>query len=201
MPISARRAPEGGREVPDRAISWLYDEPAEVDSPAAAISPNEDIVGPGLATAAPHRVYVVGPKEVGAGRLLAGARAQGWRYLLLRDEEVVGTVTFQPDADTGELVFSHVTDGPFVAATVEGIQVAERIPEVAAGDFELRLLDAPALHLRSLWLHSDDRNFLIPLAPAPPPVEAYRVYSEIDLRAVLQNLAVERPSYAEEVGG
>jgi len=70
-----------------------------------------------------------------------------------------------------------VSAGPFPAATAAVIDRAEDLPEVRAGDVELRILEVNALHLTAAWLAGDEQVF-IPLEPAPPFVHAGQAYAE-----------------------
>jgi hypothetical protein len=199
MPILTANVPHGGDEVISRAIAPLFLQSDEKSSPVGSIDAEGGtlIVEP----AAPHMVFVVGLDDISEGRLLASARQDGWRYLLLRGEEAVASATLEQDDETGGVEFSHLTQGPFVDSTVEGIRRVEALPQVEVEDFELRLLDAPALYLRTLWLHGNDRDLLVPLAPAPPSVEPYRAYTENELLDAIRDSAQTRLGDEADVGG
>ena len=197
MAIRTPNEPNGAREAITRAIPPLF----AGGTGTGPLPPIEGDAGAALESAAPHPVFVVGLHTVAQGRLLTGARQLGWRYLLLQGENAVATITLQRDAETEEFVFSHLTRGPYVAATVEGIDVAEHRPEIEEDDFELRLLDVPAVSLRTIWLHGETADLLIPLAPAPAPIEAHRVYREEELLDSLRRLAGRWTGRADDAGG
>lgn len=199
MTIRLADVPEGGAEMIGRAIAPLFlQQPGGSGSgPVAGTEGGGLIVEP----AAPHPVFVAGIQDVLDERLLSSAQQGGWRYLLLRGDEAVGSATVEQDAATGGLAFSHVTQGPFVDSTVEGIRRADQIARHTDEDFVLRLLDIPALYLRTLWLHGTNSDLLMPLDPVPPPLEAYRVYSEKELVDAVHASAARRAAYGDHVGG
>src|SRR5205814_7734225 len=65
------------------------------------------------------------------------------------------------------LQFLGLTHGPFTGATVEALHAAERMPKVAAADYDMRLLKIPAVYLAALWLHADNDDILIPMGNPP----------------------------------
>lgn len=186
MPIHTKQAPDGCEAMIRDALGAML-------RPGAP-GPTE--------TAAPHPVYLAGLAELAEGRLLDAARENGWRYLLISGDQAVATATVGTGQGTG-MEFSHVTQGPFVEATVEGLRRAEALDEVASGDYELRLLDVPALYLRALWLHGQggEGEMLIPLPPSPDGIEPYRAYSEPELVGALHAAAVERLTLPDDFGG
>lgn len=87
---------------------------------------------------------------------------------------------------------SHVNVGPFVAATEKAILLAEALPEVVAGGYELRLLRFAALHLVALWLKCDDPSrpdLLVPLPPARDSLVPGRAYPAPELLELLREPA------------
>jgi hypothetical protein len=93
------------------------------------------------------------------------------------------------------------TEGPYDAQTVRLISAAE--VSLDLGDAEVRALRVPALHLMALWLHALDgqRDVLVPMSPAPLPVEPGRFYPAEELLAILSELAAERRDAPPDSGG
>ena len=109
-------------------------------------------------------------------------------------ERVLASVELAGDAGESPLL----NGGPYVAATATAIDELERLPEVAAGDYELRLLKVPALHVAAAWLVGGHR-LVVPLAPAPSFLEAGHRYTEEEFVAALREpaqraLASQAPS-------
>jgi len=146
-----------------------------------------------LDVAVPHPVYAVGLEQIVQGELLSAASLVAWRYLLLDDQQVQCAVEVDVRADDGQLNFSHINRGPFVANSVQSITVAETLAPVQQNDYELRLLKIPGLYLLALWLHGPD-EIILPIAPSISGLVANVPYSESDLLTVLQPMAEARLS-------
>jgi hypothetical protein len=125
-----------------------------------------------LELVAPHRVYVLPFDAVRHGQL-SRATFAGWRFLIVAGDNVIASADVQDDV--GHSVVVSV--GPLAASTAAVIDHAGDLPEVRAGDVELRILKANALYLTTAWLANGHQLF-IPLEPAPSFVQAGRAYTE-----------------------
>jgi hypothetical protein len=185
MGLTAKAPPAGGSGIIREALANLASgPPTDLESLAAGAPSNLNI-------AAPHPFYFVGLTDVAEGRLLAGAILKGWRYIVLQDDETIGTANLIVSEQDQSLQFSHISHGPFAQNTVEGIRRAESLPDVANDDYELRLLDIPGLYVVALWLHGVDDK-LIPLPPTNRVLEPYKSYSEGEMTAALREPALQR---------
>jgi hypothetical protein len=187
MSIRQADGPPGGREILAQAIAPLVAREISVASRMAART--EEGTGLEVDLAAPHEVFVAGLRDVAEGRLLAAAQRQGWRYLVARGERAVGSAPLRFDARSNEWTFSHLTRGRYVDATVRAIDAAVHAEQVKEDEYDLRLLDIPVLHLRTLWLHADASDLLVPLAPTPGRLRPDRVYTEQELLGAVRELA------------
>jgi hypothetical protein len=153
-----------------------------------------------LDIAAPHDVYTLGLDALAAGSGLEAAEPVARRVLLMRAEEAVATAELA-DPDAGEGL--SATEGPFTASTASTIAAVESWPQVAGGDYELRLLRLPALYLMALWLkdRSGNDDLLVPLDPAPTGLEAGRRYEEGELLRELRELAAARAAVDDDEEG
>ncbi len=124
---------------------------------------------------APHPVYIAAAQDVVDGRVLANARLTGWRAIASKDGEPRAAV----ETD------GSVNEGPFVAGTVEAVGVAEQRFGADARDYELRLLRIPAVYAVAIWLHAEDDDLLIPVAPAPASLRANEPAAEAAFTAAL----------------
>lgn len=187
MAIYLPAPPEEGLEVLRAAIARLKRRPETHTFAATADAASQDI-----SVSAPHRVYFVGANEVASGRLLGAALLAGWRYIVLAGEQPLLAAELSFAAEGQPLEFSHTNAGPFVEATIKGVRVAEGLAEIRAGDFELRLLEAPGLCLTALWFHAEQNDFLLPLPPAPNGLRPYHLHTEEELLAALGESATSR---------
>jgi len=142
----------------------------------------------------PHAVYYVSLDALAQGRLLDAATQTSWRYLLVQDDAPIAEAELSVGASGARgakgtrakpLQFLGLTHGPFTAATVEALHAAERMPKVAAADYDLRLLKIPAVYLAALWLHADNDDILIPMGNPPAGLKQNRPYTE---KAVIKAL-------------
>jgi len=138
-----------------------------------------------LELAAPHRVYVL-PFDAVRDKQLSRAVFAGWRFLIVAGDNVIASAEVLDDAEHSVVVNA----GPFAAATAAAIGRLENLPEVQAGDVELRILKINALYLVAVWLVGDEQ-MIIPLEPAPPFVQAGRAYNEHSFFEALSQPAVK----------
>jgi hypothetical protein len=143
---------------------------------------------------APHGVYSLGVDELAKGRGLAETTQVAKEFLVMEGPSAIASVEQDP---AGGSVSS--TEGPFVAATAQAIRQAEEDPELADGDYELRALRVPGLYLMAVWLKDleGDGDVVIPLEPAPAPLEAGRSYRLPELERELASMSRERLSFED----
>ncbi len=145
----------------------------------------------------PHAVYYVPLDALAQGKLLDAATQTSWRYLLVQDDEPIAEAELSAGTTSAKgakgvkrarakpLQFLGLTHGPFTAATVEALHAAERMPKVAAANYDMRLLKIPAVYLAALWLHADNDDILIPMGNPPGGLKKNRPYTE---KAVIKAL-------------
>ncbi|MCX5588098.1 hypothetical protein ACFV0H_17025 [Streptomyces erythrochromogenes] len=117
-------------------------------------------------------------------------RLVGWRFLIRSGDRHVAAADTRltPDGWT----FSHFFEGPYVAATERALRQAELL----GTSYQPRLLSVPELYMLTLWLHGAvgadaaaglpaGEDLLVPLAPAPPGIAAYRPHPVSELLPVL----------------
>ena len=139
-----------------------------------------------LVLAGAHEVYDLGLSDAAQGRLLEAARFVAWRFLVLMDEAPVGAVEVAPSATASGYIFASFNEGPYVAATVEGIRTAEVLGHQP--HHTLRLVRVPSLYLVLLWLPGPPET-LIALPPVPRGVQPYVAYDRERLRALVVPMA------------
>ena len=159
-------------------------------------------IKPPLQVSAPHAVYTVGARNARDGKVLSAAQHSGWRCIVFDGE----SETFSGEVDRlgeGEELprFSHLTSGPSVWGTVDILLSAEARPDIVQGDFELRYLKVSGLYVASLWLYdrsSSGADLIVPLQPAPPPLEPGRFYRIRDFVEAVRVIAVRRLEFGED---
>jgi hypothetical protein len=142
---------------------------------------------------APHPVFQLSLEDVSAGKGVEAARQSGWRFLMGQASTQGGTAGEVHGAGPA-YEFGGISHGAHVGQMVETLQRAERLREVADGEFELRLLRVPALYVVAVWL-KDQRaanDLLIPIPPTRPPLVVGQPYTTADFERVLKQVAGER---------
>ncbi|MER5929216.1 hypothetical protein [Streptomyces sp. NPDC002054] len=131
-------------------------------------------------------------------RVIAGGRPPrtrltAWRFLIRGGDRYVAAADTRLTPDGW--AFSHFFEGPYVAATERALRQAESLGSLGSG-YQARLLSVPELYMLTLWLHGAvgadpaaglpaAADLLIPLAPAPPGIAAYRPHPVSELLPVL----------------
>lgn len=161
---------------------------------------NKDFAGrPGLA--APHRLHGLSLDEVARGPDLSSTAPTLLRLVVLEgsDPIAIAELATGPDGTVGG--FRGFIRGQSVRGTVEGIEVAEGLPAVQAGSFELRAVGVPALHIQALWLKDDGGgdDIVIPIAPVPPPLVAGQPVPPVEFFSPLQEIARQRLAVTDRV--
>jgi len=186
MPIIHPEGPADGLGELSRVLSDFFGNPDLVSSTALkALDPHN------LAAANPHHRYTVGMRRLADGHFLDAAEAHGWRYLLLEGDRAVGEFTLSEESVEGKLDFQSLTTGKIPAGCLTAHYVAEGLPKVAKGDWELSLIEAPALPFCALWLRdrSAPDDLFVPVTPVNLGLDARRGYSAAELQPVLQKAA------------
>jgi hypothetical protein len=133
----------------------------------------------------PHEVFTLSPDAVRAGHALNDAESTGWRYLagVARGQASGGAAPASSVVEVattgGGSKFSHRQMGWMGAETQKAIGVAEQLPEVGSGDYDLRMLRLPGIaRTDAIWL-KDNRgaeDLVVPIASASSHIEAGVAY-------------------------
>jgi hypothetical protein len=147
-----------------------------------------------LGLAAPHDVYSLGLTDIAEGASLDAATVVGRRFLVMDGSAPIASAELS-DSETG--AGFQTNEGPYVEATATAIARAEVDPQLANDDFEIRVLRIPALYFMGLWLKNDrgGADVVIPLDPAPAPLEAGRKYSPVEALSALAERARGRLAF------
>ncbi len=188
MPITLRSVPRGGAA---RLVAHLTELARERKFPHRM----QEMRLESLSHSEPHPVYFVPLDALADGKLLAAAKQTSWRYLLVQDNAAIAEAELSvgrrgaKGAAGRPLEFAGLTHGPFAAATVDALGAAERLPQVASSDYELRLLRIPAVYLVALWLHGATDDILIPMGDPPGGLKKNQPYTESAVIEALRGAA------------
>jgi hypothetical protein len=170
MPIKTITPPSGSHQIISDAISTLAD-------PAAGPAPASIAGAPAaLDLAAPHPTFTLGLEDLKAGRGTDAAYQTGVRFFVLDANDTRAAATVREDA--GGTAFSGLNQGPYVIGTMTALERVEGHPALQDRDYELRVLEVPALYVFALWLHGAEENYLVPIPPTPPELTPYELIPE-----------------------
>jgi len=170
------KAPDGGREI---VVKYLDPQFLKF----LKVSRLED-----LTIAEPFAEYhVTNLMNLSSRNFLSAAQRGLWVYPLMKETNAVGEVGLMADKQTGkELKFSYLKETGSTNAMLEGLRIAERLPQIKNQDYELRRLDIAPILFAAVWLHGKSDDILIPLPPTFGRWNAYQPYSESQILALLK---------------
>ena len=197
MPITLRNIPrQGAARLAGHLTELLRQKTVPSNMPVAmrleALSHSE-----------PHPVFYAPLDALAGGKLLDAATQSSWRYLLVQDDAAVAEAELsvgRKDAKRAgpkALEFLGLTHGPFTAATIEALAAAEQLPQVAAADYELRLLKIPAVYLVALWLHGAKDDILIPMGDPPGGLKKNKPYTEAAIIKALRGIVEQTKRFQD----
>jgi hypothetical protein len=100
-------------------------------------------------------VYHLGLSDPAEGKDASAAVHTGWRHMIKQNNEIVAHGETIIDTK-GIHHFAAINEGPLVKGTSKGIATAEKEDAIKKGNFEVRILLVPALHVAALWLVDRD---------------------------------------------
>lgn len=158
-----------------------------------------------LFLAVPHPVYQLASKSIFNQHWLDEAFQTSWRFILMANDEPTAAVeVIATNSRRNPFIFSRINIGRFIDSTVVALGIAEQIPTNARSN--LRLLQIPAIQFIALWFRRNEdpdgtSDLIIPLDPAPSPIEPYVPYPPEKLRSLLIPLATARIGMGNEEKG
>ena len=123
----------------------------------------------------------------------------GRRFLVMDGDRPIASAELA-DQDEGPRISGD--RGPLrPQSTAAAIARAEEDPELADGDYEVRVLRIPALYFMGIWLKNEQggqADVVIPLEPAPAGLVAGRSYAPGELLEILAERARIRLAFDDE---
>jgi hypothetical protein len=135
-----------------------------------------------------HPVYVLPAGAVFGERPLESAERRGYCYLVKEGSTLSAAFT----GDNHDVVMRSY--GPYAEGVARALAEVEKISDVAAGSYEVRVLRCPAIFLSALWLKPDrgEHDILYPLAPAPDGIRAEHAYPPDEFARTVRSLIEKR---------
>lgn len=180
MPLTIEPVPEGAERVIDATMVEL------VSHGGLAVARSTT---PTASTPLP--VYHLGADAIAERRGLAAAKHVGWLTTVRNGTEVIGSLEFAPAKRArrggAPVQFTSFAKGPLHRGLAHAVDVAAK--QVQRRKVRARILRAPAVYLLALWLTEGDEDALMPIAPAPPPLEAGKLQPAAKVLAALAEAA------------
>ena len=202
MPALVREPPESATRLLASALDQLAIDRNYRIRLQLGLSPLDGVTKAEIKIAQAHPVYSVKLGDLVENRGLDRARLTAWRFLLFEGSDAVAAGEISVDQKSGDIQFSSINSGPFVAATFQAFQTRLKDPELEQQEWDVRVLRVPALYLFALWLHStgEREDRLIPIGPVPEFLEKDRTYSRRDLEERLLPVAMRKREEAASQG-
>jgi hypothetical protein len=180
MPLTIEPPPQGAERVIDATMIEL------VSHGGLAVARSTT---PTASTPLP--VYHLGADAIAEQRGLDAAEHVGWLTTVRNGTEIMGSLEFAPSGrarrDAPPVQFTSFARGPLHRGIAQAVEVAAK--HVQRRNVRARILRAPAVYLLALWLTDGNEDALMPIAPAPPPLEAGKMLPAAQALAALADAA------------
>lgn len=147
----------------------------------------------------PQQLFVMGLDDLAHGGSLDAARGTGWRYLLTKPPAMGGTAVAAAEVHQvgNEHHFAQLQQGYVSEETRQAINMAQALPQVAGGNYELRALRIPALMIDAVWLKdkTGDNDLVLPVHSNVPTLTDGQAYSEKDFLDRLRDAAAKKRAF------
>jgi len=168
------------------------------------VSPLIFRIEPGDGSAAraahPYPVYFSDAHRMLECRFFEDANFSGWQYIVYRESKVLGVAGAAMVGHPSKLAYTSLEDQQMAENIVRAINRADEAASREKRDFELRLLKAPSLFLRAIWLRAatNDGDLLFVLENASAGLIPERSYTRDQLVKALQPVAKNPASAPHE---
>jgi hypothetical protein len=136
----------------------------------------------------PIPVVHVGRGDLRDGKSLDDLRTVGWRQLVRQGGHPVALSEAVSDPTEGTQL-TQLNYGPVVESLAN--ELARPGRSVDTFDGHVRFLQIPALYTLALWYQGTKENFVVPLSPAPEPLEGGREYPVNEFLTVVRQMEQE----------
>jgi hypothetical protein len=147
----------------------------------------------------PYPVYFSDAERMTKGCFFEDAEFAGWQYIVYRASKVLAVAGASEVGVPPELAYTSLENQQMAEAIVRAINRADDVASRETRDFELRLLKAPGLFLRAIWLRADtnEGDLIFVLENASAGLTPERSYTRDQLVNALQPVA-ENPASAPD---
>jgi hypothetical protein len=174
MTITRPQGPAGGITVLGRFVPHLMSRGPNALRPMGG--------APAPQVSQPIRVYTVKLSDIRDEDFPDRAVPTGWRYLIDANGPVAVADLKEVGQGGGPPAFGRLLRGPIVEDLPRAIDYATRQFSSDTRQYEVRILEIPAIYKTAVWLHGPEEIFIPILergetATAPPPVHEDRQFT------------------------
>ena len=186
MAIRICEPPAGSRDVVWQHMQrrQAFNKVMAFDGGAALTAANDLPLGPSF------RIYTATRDNFFERRFLSDAIETAWLYVIGSADAPRGLAELSTRSPKGraQVEFASIYPRELATAVLNAVADAKVLNE--CGDYELRILRAPALSFLAVWLYGAE-NLLIPVS-APNGLDGRHLVTEAEILTALQPLAERR---------
>jgi hypothetical protein len=162
------------------------------------------------AVSTPYQVFTLSPEDLTGGSSLEDAKPTAWRYLLSQGSQgLAGGSALEefkeaPEVATAEVLikdpapqFSQLQFGWISNATQRAIAVAQALPEMSSGKYELRMFRLPAVYVDAIWLKNKEvgSDLYIPILGVHKALTPFRAYRSDEFLSTVRDLVAKKARF------
>lgn len=142
----------------------------------------------------PQQVFVLALQDAARSTGLEQAKPVFWQFLLGSASEpaYAADVAHPPPGRPPKM--TSLARGPLIAKSIRASQEVEALPQVRAGNYELRRLFIAGLSIRAFWLKSleDKSDLAVPYHALAEELKAMQPYRMVEFMSIIRPLARKR---------
>jgi hypothetical protein len=174
MTLTRPQGPSGGTAVVGRFVPHLMSRGPDTYRPTGG--------APAARASQPIRVYTVKLSDIRDENFYTRAVPTGWRYIIDANGPVAVADLNEVGQGGGPPAFGRLVRGRVVEDLSLAIDYAAQRFSNDPGEYEVRILEIPAVHKTALWLHGSEEIFIPILehretATSPPQIHEDRNFT------------------------
>jgi hypothetical protein len=142
----------------------------------------------------PQQIYILSLQDIVQGKGIGDPKPMVWEFLIGAASGPAVAICVAHPAPGQLPRMTSVTRGPAPAEALEATRQVEKLPQVQAGNYELRRLRIAGLSMGAFWLRSLGRgpDLAVPYHALDQELEKMRAYPMDEFLAVVRPLAEKR---------
>jgi hypothetical protein len=184
MPLTRPQGPRGGTAVLGRVVPHLMSRGPDALLPIGGAPPPR--------AAQPIRVYTVKLSDLTDEKFFTRATPIGWRYLIDANGPVAVADLNEVGRGGGAPAFGRLLRGRLAVDLSRAVDYAVQQFSNDPGQYELRILEMPAVYTTALWLHGPQDIFIPILERGETPTSLRPVREDRNFVSRVVQLAADK---------